>query len=911
MVDVADHVAVMSASADDEDAGTEEEEDGTGDEDGNEGNIRADFDNEEDGNDSAVLSPYLKWNVSCEEPEDCIRIEDEALAAALKQKDVFDREEVGQLQLQRHPRNGYIEVDGMYFTPAGPSYDHAVTDEDIACLLQAVDPSHENRPVITTVLKKFGYRKQWLEWLEWSDGICSDDEWWNADTKSGHNLNYIVSLVSGSRIQQNTPTIEKIYFNEPSLSEANLKRVTNHVDMQFLSADLLDTEHRVTAVKSCTGSGKTQATIDLARKKDMLVLSVCCRISQVDEHCKTFKNKLPSATVTYKSLPDFKPGVHNCVTTLDSLHKVESLLSEVAVKGYILFLDEIHSLLDHLIRSPTLKVIRKQVFSSLSRIFKNAGKVVMSDNEIDNRDLDFVDMIRRVHGRSRQPIDFIVNDYKKYTGIEVILTNDKEEQIEYLKREIADGTPFTCPCNTKKCAEEIAMRLRQDFPERKSKINCITSAGGRFDASTVDSEWSDSFVIYSPTISTGIDYNPTTAQNVYLFLHGEHTVSPHTALQMIARNRNIKRVYICSTGMRNMPEWHTRGQMDASFDGLKGNIQSMCIMKDLCNSNFNECTGTFEFSENKFTDLYKKDQWDDNVMRSSYMHNLKRLLQTRGFQVICPSLKKKLEQMQVEYDWKPIKDLVKQEINQKFKQYLENTLPEADFNLEKCLDHRMEALHRTKAELQELIQAHPEHQHRIIEVCTNAQTFQDNRNLELAFYTDDKLRRKYEYSGTCNYDMSRQHTPTAKCLLLREMLAIQNHGMSVQLKPHDLTLRQKDYDENERVEVPDNVWKAYKHYKKNKNHRCLGSESKPETRKQWMMCIYSLAKDLFGDGFVNRMETSKNGLKCYNFLTDRGVVDVAILLLKCGRANLDDFQREIVQKYRLDEAQANPLLCVI
>jgi len=78
-----------------------------------------------------------------------------------------------------------------------------------------------------------------------------------------------------------------------------------------------------------------------------------------------------------------------------------------------------------------------------------------------------------------------------------------------------------------------------------------------------------------------------------------------------------------------------------------------------------------------------------------------------------------------------------------------------------------------------------------------------------------------------------------------------------------------------------------------------------------MMCIYSLAKDLFGDGFVNRMETSKNGLKCYNFLTDRGVVDVAILLLKCGRANLDDFQREIVQKYRLDEAQANPLLCVI
>jgi hypothetical protein len=96
------------------------------------------------------------------------------------------------------------------------------------------------------------------------------------------------------------------------------------VDVQFLSAGLLDTEHRVTAVKSCTGSGKTQATIDFAQMKGMRVISVCCRITQVEEHCKTFQQKLSSATVTYNTLADFKPGVHNCVTTLDSLHKLEA-----------------------------------------------------------------------------------------------------------------------------------------------------------------------------------------------------------------------------------------------------------------------------------------------------------------------------------------------------------------------------------------------------------------------------------------------------------------------------------------------------------------------------------------------------------------------------------------------------------
>ena len=82
-----------------------------------------------------------------------------------------------------------------------------------------------------------------------------------------------------------------------------------------------------------------------------------------------------------------------------------------------------------------------------------------------------------------------------------------------------------------------------------------------------------------------------------------------------------------------------------------------------------------------------------------------------------------------------------------------------------------------------------------------------------------------------------------------------------------------------------------------------GKESKPETRKQWMMCIYSVAKDLFGDGFVKRMETSKRGVKCYNFLTDKKVVDVAILLLQGERVKLDDFQREIVQEYRLDDVR--------
>jgi hypothetical protein len=416
------------------------------------------------------MSPYLKWQ-SISETESMSRIKDESLAEALEQKHVlecvldfdyvFDREECKQLQLQKHPRNCYVEVHGKYYSPAGPSYDHNVPDEDVTCLLQSVAKSHEKRDVITQVMKKFGYKKQWLEW---SSGIASDYErasleieWQDADTETDLDLNYIVKLTKpGTKV----PKIEKIYFNELKLSEANLSLITNRVNKPFLSPDLLDTGHRVTALKSGTGSGKTQATIDYAKKKGMPVLSVSCMKSQVDEHYKTFQNKLLSRTVKYNIAEDvcsFEPGADNYVTTLNSLPKLESRLQEQDMKKCILYLDETHSLLDYLIRSPTLDKIRKSVISSLSRLFKHAGKVVISDNEIDDRDLQFINLMRRVSGGFREPIDFIVNVYKKYTEIKVLHTNDVEEQIGHLKQDIENSLPFTCPCNTKKMADRLAM----------------------------------------------------------------------------------------------------------------------------------------------------------------------------------------------------------------------------------------------------------------------------------------------------------------------------------------------------------------------------------------------------------------------------------------------------------------------
>ncbi len=112
----------------------------------------------------------------------------------------------------------------------------------------------------------------------------------------------------------------------------------------------------------------------------------------------------------------------------------------------------------------------------------------------------------------------------------------------------------------------------------------------------------------------------------------------------------------------------------------------------------------------------------------------------------------------------------------------------------------------------------PDHKTFYVEIFTDAKTFENNKNVVLALYTDDKLRKKYERIGEVEYcdDILRQQTLTKKCLLLREMIAVMNDGMTPQLKPYDLTFLQSDYDEDESINAPDEVWQKYKDHHRTK-----------------------------------------------------------------------------------------------
>ena len=56
-----------------------------------------------------------------------------------------------------------------------------------------------------------------------------------------------------------------------------------------------------------------------------------------------------------------------------------------------------------------------------------------------------------------------------------------------------------------------------------------------------------------------------------------------------------------------------------------------------------------------------------------------------------------------------------------------------------------------------------------------------------------------------------------------------------------------------------------------------------------MMCIFLLAKDVLGGRFIRKKETSKRAKsekRCYNYFTDKQVVEVAIELMNWNLRNL-------------------------
>ena len=121
---------------------------------------------------------------------------------------------------------------------------------------------------------------------------------------------------------------------------------------------------------------------------------------------KSFKDHNISV-VSYQD--GFKKNNHFCIC-INSLLQLDKL-SNLELSQYFVYIDEINSFLQFTHNQTLDTNIRKKI-NLLMRIIKNAHKVIVSDNLITDNVFELL--------RCRPDYKFIVNEYKKFEGVEAI-----------------------------------------------------------------------------------------------------------------------------------------------------------------------------------------------------------------------------------------------------------------------------------------------------------------------------------------------------------------------------------------------------------------------------------------------------------------------------------------------------------
>jgi len=252
--------------------------------------------------------------------------------------------------------------------------------------------------------------------------------------------------------QESDPTVQVYDFE--NLSADNSAKVTKRIDVKHLNADMIDPS-KDCFVKSGYKTGKSTMVHDYVKQKKLAVVFIVNLLSLKDGVLEKYADCDVLSYDDPKFREKFTPGC-SFVTTLDSLAKVEKL-SGFQAKDYVVFLDELHSLMTYLSSSTTLADKRSSVMDLFGKILRNCKQIIGVDNDICDVAFDFITKtIQRNH-----PYEFVINSYKSYGGVHAMEVPTMEGMEMKMYRRMCNGVGFTVCFNTRRGAERVVQSLKE------------------------------------------------------------------------------------------------------------------------------------------------------------------------------------------------------------------------------------------------------------------------------------------------------------------------------------------------------------------------------------------------------------------------------------------------------------------
>lgn len=273
-------------------------------------------------------------------------------------------------------------------------------------------------------------------------------------------------------------------------------------------------------IESDTGTGKSTTIKHYLKEKNLKFVSVTSRKSLALEHYRIFSEHGLDCQVYTDRLTNNKSSIFQ----LESLHKLFRFIKKKDISDYVLILDEVNSLIQHLITSPTItqRESRAEVMANLQLLIKSCKMVVAVDATISEsvfKCLKFWDA----------KTCLIKNDFKNNQNVQAEeLTTYKE-----MKDKILKTKKYMVCCDSANNAKALYQELNDD------KIKLITAEVNESKTETINLDDYDK-IIFSPKIIYGLD--STLKRSVFCY-YTTRTIDAIQMYQQLSRTRSIEKLY--------------------------------------------------------------------------------------------------------------------------------------------------------------------------------------------------------------------------------------------------------------------------------------------------------------------------------------------------------------------------------
>ena len=370
-----------------------------------------------------------------------------------------------------------------------------------------------------------------------------------------------------------------------------------NIDKLGKEPEILDKMDRNIIVNSDTGTGKTTLVKEYIKDRRCNVLSIVSRTSLADEQHLNFTDIGIDVEHYANSTRKDLEKCDSIIIQVDSLLKITNM----DFTNKVVFLDEVNSIIEYLIKSTTLKDNRQYIYLLFLKIIRECKQVIGVDRDIISNTFTLFDALNIKY-------EYWINLYQHNRGVYATELSSIEQVADHLKREkeylVASDSLNLC---------EVLENIVDD-----KDITMITSK-------TIDFVHLDSVdkAIFSPKIIYGQD---SVKHRPMFAIFKCHTINPRQMVQQISRNRNITHLYYYF-----LPESKkVRGKSIkySSYEEALGSIKNdekyateRNIAHLVCNSDQNAL----------YLELKARIEYNDSCYKSNMFAHFRLILNERGY----------------------------------------------------------------------------------------------------------------------------------------------------------------------------------------------------------------------------------------------------------------------------------------